>query len=148
MATWPAETVLVREDWRAAARVIDEQAAKDARIFVYHDYCYFPLRYYLSAGRSITPVLQPDKPRSEFADLYPHECVSPAQVREAARSGDEVWIVLAHIQRGAEEADYEVLVGGSCRNGTSCARHALKEVEVLCLNSAIPADDELRHGDE
>ena len=145
---WPAEAVLIREDWRAAARLVDEQAAKDARIFVYHDYCYFPLRYYLSADRAITPVLQPDKPHSGFADLYPDECVSPARVREAARSGDEVWVVLSHIHRDTEETDHEALIGGHCRNGTSYARHALKEVEVLCLNSAIPTDDELRHSDE
>jgi hypothetical protein len=152
---WPAEAVLIREDWRAAARLIDEQAAKDARIFVYHDYCYFPLRYYLSADRSITPVLQPDKPCSEFDDLYPHECVSPAQVREAARSGDEVWVVLSHTHRDAEETGHEALIGGHealigghRRNGTSYARHALKEVEVLCLNSVIPMDNELRHSNE
>lgn len=139
-----ADCPLVREDWRAAARLIDTHAAPDARVFVYRDYCHYPLRYYLDADRSITPVFHPDKPHSEFADLYPGPGVPFEHLLKATHGDDEVWIVLARLHRYTEHADYEALIDALCRC-RSCARHPLRGIEVLRLGSVIAAEDELRH---
>ena len=141
-----ADCPLVQEDWRAAARLIETQAAPDARIFVFRDFCYFPLRYYVDPSRSIIPVFHPDRPRGEYATLYPAGVVQERGLLDAADGPGEVWIVLSHLGLRVHGVDREALVQQLCRDGRSCRRFALERVEVLRVGSVVAADDEAGPG--
>jgi uncharacterized membrane protein len=126
---WPpgADRGLIVEDWRAAACILEEQAAPGATVFVYKDYANFSLNYYLKDGYRLRPVYSEGQASNCFTPHYPRGAVPFNEMMGylAESEEDEVWFVL--------------------RWGSAPQRQQLRErIAALCNN---PAAWELRYVD-
>lgn len=95
---WPpnGDRGLIVEDWPQAARILTEDNTADATVFVYKDYAYFPLDYYLQDRRRIRPVYTEGQVSSCFTPYYPADAATFDDMMHHLAQSDEgeVWFVL------------------------------------------------------
>ncbi|MCP4245434.1 MAG: hypothetical protein GY778_00140, partial [bacterium] len=95
---WPPniDRNLIVEDWPGVAQLLRDQAEPGSTVFVYRDYGYFPLDYYLEDGWRLTPVFSEGQTTNGFAPYYPDGGISYEEmIHRLATSGDgDAWLVL------------------------------------------------------
>lgn len=95
---WPPnrDRGLVVEEWPQAASILAEQSTTDATVFVYKDYAYFALEYYLKGRRRVRPVYAEGQVSKCFAPYYPDDALAfDEMMRYLAESNEQqTWFVL------------------------------------------------------
>jgi len=135
-----ADYPLVIEDWRDAARIIQNSGPDAAPICMYRDYCTFPLAYYLGGDARIVPVLARGQLRSDFEGYTSNPAISfDDMLHRLRQQGEPVWVVLARV-RGFGRDHFEQ-VWGDIESVRVIAGHwELAEVDVLRLVPRGSAD--------
>ncbi len=134
-----ADYPLVIEDWREAARIIQDSGPDAAPVYVYRDYCTFPLAYYLESDARIIPVLARDQGRSDFAGYTSNPAVCFDDMLERLRTQEgPAWLVLARV-RGSDNRHFEQ-VWVDVESVRAIVEHRrLAEVDVLRLQPWVLA---------
>ncbi|MCH7703261.1 MAG: hypothetical protein IID37_16400 [Planctomycetes bacterium] len=128
---WPpnADRGLVVEDWPAVAHLLRERADPGGTIFVYRDYGYFPLDYYLGDGWRLTPVFTEGHTTTAFAIYYPDGGITFEEMTRRLASSNEgdAWLVLRWETPQRREALADQL--GQFRNVQ--ALHRFRALDVI-----------------
>lgn len=91
-----ADYPLVIEDWRDAARIIQDSGPDAAPIYMYRDYCTFPLAYYLGGDARIVPVLARGQLRSDFEGYTSNPAIPfDHMLDQLGQQDGPAWLVLA-----------------------------------------------------
>jgi hypothetical protein len=87
---------LIVEDWPRAADILLEHSAADATVFIYKDYAYFALDYYLQDRRRVRPVYTEGQGPNAFAPHYPAGALTFDEMTRCLADSDEpqIWLVL------------------------------------------------------
>ncbi len=108
---WCPEYPLQHEDWRAAATIIREHPPATAPVYVYRDYCWCALAYYLAAGDRIVPVTAPQQPPSEFLAHFPRDPVELQTLIDTLQTTTApAWMVIARIRERQGPEGYDALI--------------------------------------
>jgi len=135
-----ADYPLVIEDWRGAARIIQDAGPAAAPVYMYRDYCTFPLAYYLGGDARIVSVLARNQRRSDFEGYTSNPAIPFDDMLDRLGQQDgPAWMVLARV-RGYGENHFEQVWGdiGSVR--VIAGHWELAEVDVLRLLPQGSAD--------
>jgi hypothetical protein len=91
-----ADRGLVVEDFPGATRVLLEQTDETDTIFVYRDYAFFALNYYLKSQRQVVPVYSEGLTTDSFAPYYHGRAVTydTFMDRLAHSQAQDLWLVL------------------------------------------------------
>jgi hypothetical protein len=108
---WIPGYPLQRESWREAAATIRDHPPSPAPIYMYRDYCWYALEYYLDAEDRIVPVTATGKPASEFLPCFGHAPVDLETVLAALRNEPgPAWMVIARVRETNGQAAYDALL--------------------------------------
>ncbi|HUU85449.1 MAG TPA: glycosyltransferase family 39 protein [Phycisphaerae bacterium] len=95
---WPPnrDRDLVVEEWPQAADILIQQNTTGATVFVYQDYAYFPLEYYLKGRCRVRPVYTEGQAPNAFAPYYPDDATTFDEMLSYLAESDEpeIWFVL------------------------------------------------------
>lgn len=125
---------LVVEDWRDAARIIQDTGPAAAPIYMYRDYCTFPLAYYLGGDARIVPVLARGQLRGDFEGYTSNPPIPfDDMLDRLGQQNGPAWLVLVRVDCDQVQPEIE-----SVR--AVARRWDLAELNVLRLVPPDPAD--------
>jgi mannosyltransferase len=106
----PVEYPLVFEQWREAAAIVNRDVPAGAPVYVYQDYCFFALAYYLDDVTHVTPVWETESRRGRFDPHYPNSAISLEEMlRRLGEKSSEAWLVVARVRESGGPASWEKL---------------------------------------
>jgi hypothetical protein len=129
---WCPEYPLQHEDWRAAVTLIREHAGETAPVYVYRDYCWCAVAYYLADDDRIVPVTAADQRPSEFTAHFPRHPVELATLIDTLRTETgPAWLVIARVREVQGPEGYDALIDMLHQTGRVDEHRHLAKVDLV-----------------